>query len=173
VSGLLVGVAGFVDRVHIGHEVHDGQTASFRSRYDARALSAAASSRAARWETSPPPARGFSREDHYLSEGEWHVARRNTALGAGDMRAAWGENAILERFYAPVLDRLGRWSMEQRAGVELRIRGSARDSYISDAVPYPIYVVPRSMFWMVTVLISGAIIWISACGAGDSEPARV
>jgi VanZ family protein len=172
VSGLIVAVAGFVDRVHIGHEVDDGQTAVFRSRYDAQELTAAASNRAVRWQESPPPAGGFSREDHYLSEGGWHVGRRNTAVGVGDLRTALGENAILERFYGPVLDRLGRWSIEQRTEAET-LPGRARARYVSDAVPYPIYVVPRSLFWLVTLAISAAIIAISALARSSAAPAGV
>jgi VanZ family protein len=172
VSVLVIAGAGFVDRVHLGHEIRDGQTAVFRSRYDAHALTQAAANRTARWEASPPPVRGFSDEDHYLSEGEWHVARRNVAVRTGDWPAAWGENAILERFYAPVLDRSDRWSMEQRAAVEQSTPASAKGPYVSDAEPYPIYVVRRRIFWLVTILISAAIVWLAARAGGASEPAR-
>jgi VanZ family protein len=173
VSMLFVSVAGFVDRVHLGYEVDDGQTVVFRSRYDAPELTAAAMTRAARWDASPPPRRGFSREDHYLTEGEWHVARRNTAIGTGEWDAALGENVILERFYAPVLDRMGRLSIEQKAGIERHLGERGRGPYISDAVPYPIYVVRRSMFWLVAVLVSGAMIWFCARSGSASEPLRV
>jgi VanZ family protein len=63
-SGLIIAVAGFVDRVHLGYEVNDSQVGIFRSQYDARALAAAAASRPARWHASPPPVGGFRREDH-------------------------------------------------------------------------------------------------------------
>lgn len=172
-SILFVAGAGFVDRVHLGYEVHDGQAVVFRSRYDARELTAAAMNRPARWDASPPPRRGFSREDHYLTEGEWHVTRRNHAVGTGDWDAAWGENVILERFYAPVLDRLGRWSIEQKAAVERSFAGRTRDPYVSDAVPYPIYVVRRSMFWLLAGLISVAIVWACARAGNASDPLRV
>ena len=170
---LFVAGAGFVDRVHLGYEVHDGQAVVFRSRYDTRQLAAAAMNRAARWDASPPPRRGFSREDHYLTEGEWHVTRRNNAVGTGDWHAAWGENVILERFYAPVLDRLGRWSIEQKTTVERSLAARTRDPYVSDAVPYPIYVVRRSTFWLLAGLISGAIVWLCARAGNASEPLRL
>ena len=35
-SGLIIAVAGFVDRVHLGYEVNDGQVGVFRSQYDAQ-----------------------------------------------------------------------------------------------------------------------------------------
>ena len=54
-------IAGFVDRVHLGYEVTDEQTGTFRSGYDAGALSAAAADRASRWTDHPPPARGCAR----------------------------------------------------------------------------------------------------------------
>ena len=162
VSTLFVAVAGFVDRVHLGYEVREGQSVVFRSRYDAPALAAAAATRPARWEASPPAVRGFTHEDHYLSEGEWHVARRNSAIGTSDWSAALGEDAILERFYSPVLDRVGRLSPEQRTEMEKKFRGTAGGSYVSDAVPYPIYTVRRSRFWLVTLLITAAIVWLSA-----------
>lgn len=170
---LFIAGAGFVDRVHLGYEVHDGQTVVFRSRYDPPELAAAAMNRAARWDASPPPRRGFSLEDHYLSEGEFHVTRRNNAVGTGDWDAAWGENVILERFYTPVLDRLGRWSIEQKAGIERSLAGRARDPYVSDAVPYPIYVVRRSMFWLLVAFISGAIVFFCARTGNASEHLRV
>lgn len=173
VAILVIAVAGFVDRVHLGYEVHDGQAVVFRSRYDARDLAAAAMNRAARWDASPPPRRGFSREDHYLTEGEWHVTRRNDAVGTGDWDAAWGENVILERFYAPVLDRLGRWSIEQKAAVERSLAGRTRDPYVSDAVPYPIYVVQRPRFWLLAGLISSAIVWFCARAGSAAAPLRV
>jgi VanZ family protein len=173
VSLLLVAVAGFVDRVHLGYDVHDGEAVVFRSRYDARELAAAAMNRPARWAASAPPRRGFSREDHYLTEGEFHVTRRNNAVGTRDWDAAWGENVILERFYAPVLDRLGRWSIEQKAAVERSRAGRARSPYVSDAMPYPIYVVRRSMFWLLVGLISGAIVWFCALAGNASDPLRI
>jgi VanZ family protein len=162
ISALIVVVAGFVDRVHLGYEVQEGRSATFRSRYDARALAAAAANRPARWEASPPAVRGFTHEDHYLSEGEWHVARRNRAIGAGDWSAALGEDAILERFYSPVLDRLGHLSREQRTEIELNIPRTGGTPYVSDAVPYPIYTVRRSRFWSVTLLLTVGILWLFA-----------
>ena len=164
-TGLIIAVAGFIDRVHVGYEVNDGQVGIFRSQYNARALAAAAASRPARWNATPPPVGGFRREDHYLSEGLWHVQRRNLAVTAGDPWTAWNENAILERFYAPVLDRGGRWPAEQRLGIEQGVRGSTRRSYVSDAAPYPIYLVRRSIFWLATVLTGAVILWFAIAKA--------
>jgi hypothetical protein len=90
--------------------------------------------------------RRFSREDQYLSEGLWHVQRRNEAWQRGDVAAAWRENLILEKFFAPVLDAqtyasatLHRWPAEQRAEAASR---PAVDRHPSSRTDYrwPLYV---------------------------------
>ena len=135
--------------VHVGHDVHDGEIGAFRSRYTGAQLETLARDRAERWRSRPPLVlRRLSREDQYLTEGLWHVQRRNQALGAGDGAAAWRENRILERFYAPILetptyaDPSGhRWSVEQHAEAA-RLPGLDRAPAVSDAYPYPLYVWP-------------------------------
>ena len=160
-SVLVVVVAAFIHSVHVGHEISSSDTGVFRSRYDVTALEAASRNRPTRWHASPPPSKGFAREDHYLSEGLWHVQRRNLAITEGDVPAAWNENVILERFYAPVLDRGDRWSADQRAGVEQIAGSSSPTGYVSDAAPYAIYVVRPLVFWAVTVVLAAAIVSIS------------
>jgi hypothetical protein len=135
--------------VHVGHDVLDGEIGAFRSRYTGVQLEALARDRAERWRSRPPLVlRRLSREDQYLTEGLWHVQRRNQALSAGDGAAAWRENRILERFYAPILetptyaDPSGhRWSAEQRLEAARR-PGVDRALSVSDAYPYPLYVWP-------------------------------
>lgn len=155
VSVVILALAAFFDRVHLGHEISGGQSGTFRSRYDAPALETAAVGRPARWRAAPPPLRGFAREDHYLSEGLWHVQRRNDADSNGDQWTAWNENLILEQYYSPVLDRGTRWPMEQRVEMERRARGpgATRQTYVSSAQPYPIYVAPRWAVWTLTALL--------------------
>ena len=135
--------------VHVGHDVLDAEIGAFRSRYTAAELAVLARDRAERWRARPPLAqRRLSREDQYLTEGLWHVQRRNQAWSAGDVADAWRENRILEKFYAPLLevptyaDRQGhRWSAEQRAGVA-QWPGIDHAPSVSDAYPYPLYVWP-------------------------------
>ena len=134
--------------VHVGHDVNEADIGAFRSRYTATELSELARERSERWRARPPRRlRRLSREDQYLTEGLWHVQRRNEALSGGDLLEAWRENLILERFYAPVLDvptyanLLGHaWSSEQRLEVEAEAGGRAPAT--SDAYPYPLYVLP-------------------------------
>jgi VanZ family protein len=163
-ASLLLAVAAFVDRVHLGYEVTD-RVRTFRSQYDARGLEAAATDRMTRWAKTAPPTDGFAREDHYLSEGLWHVQRRTLAVTAGNWRAAWHENAILERFFVPVLNRGSAWSAEQKAAVEQRTGVTARGAYVSDAAPYPILLVQRPLFWTMTLLVGAAVVWF---GRGSS-----
>jgi hypothetical protein len=137
----------FAVTVHVGYEVRDPEIGTFVSRHTAAQLSALAQDRAARWRASPPVAiRRFSREDQYLSEGLWHVQRRNEAWQRGDVAAAWRENLILEKFFAPVLDAqtyasatLHRWPAEQRAEAASR---PAVDRHPSSRTDYrwPLYV---------------------------------
>ena len=161
-SGLILAFAGFVDRVHVGHEIRDGEAGVFRSRYTPQALAAAAVDRPGRWKVSPPPASGFRLEDHYLSEGQWHAQRRNIAIGTGDWWTALREDAILEHFFGPVLELNGRLSVEQRARFERNSQGPERALYVSSAAPYPIYVLSRPLFWMLTLLLTAAVAWLAS-----------
>ena len=139
----------FFQTVHVGHDVGDPEIGSFRSRYTATQLAGAARDRAERWPSRPPVAqRRLSREDHYLSEGLWHVGRRDQAWESGDMAMAWRENRILELFYAPILatptyaDAAGhRWPAAQRDQVAAAAAALSRP-HASDAYPYPLYVWP-------------------------------
>ena len=140
-------VAAFALTVHVAHEVGDPDIGTFVSRYSEAQLAAFAADRAGRWRTSPPvTVRRFSREDQYLSEGLWHVQRRNEAWEKGDLGAAWRENLILEKFFAPVLDARTyasetpqRWPAEQRAEAASR-PGIDRRPFASAEYRWPVYV---------------------------------
>lgn len=148
-AGALVSFAAFFYTVHVGHDVHDQEIGSFRSRYSAAELASAARDRAARWRETPPIVqRRLWREDHYLTEALWHVQQRNRAWTEGDATTAWRENRILERFYAPVLetptyaDPAGHgWAAAQRADAAARASGTMRP-ILSDAYAYPLYTWP-------------------------------
>ena len=146
-TATLILVAAFVFTVHIAREVRDPDIGTFVSRYTAAQLAGFATDRADRWRASPPVLiRRFSREDQYLSEGLWHVQRRNEAWGKGDIAAAWRENLILEKFFPPVLDARTyaseapqRWPAEQRAEAASR-PGIVRHPIASDEYRWPVYV---------------------------------
>ncbi len=161
-AATIVVLAAFVSIVHLGYTVHDGER-TFTSIYSAGDLDRLAADRTVRWRSDPPIVlQRFSQEDQYMSEGLWHVQRRNRAWDAGDAGTAVEENLILERFFAPVLDtpsfvsRTGhRWSPAHRAEAEARFkqRASSPPSFVSDANTYPIFTWSRSVFWMVVAAL--------------------
>ena len=156
-SAVVVAGAIFVDTLHLGYDIRTPDAGAFRSTFPEQALRAAAADRVEQWRRQPPvTAPGIAREDHYLSEGRWHVQRRNEAWSAGDPWPAWNENLILERFYAPVLDLGSRWPPEQRADAAAQVAGRS-DTYVSDAQPYAIVTLPRLQFWL---MIAGIVLVI-------------
>ncbi len=177
--------ATFVYAVHLGVEIRDPDAGRFRSRYDAATLVRTGPDRLAVWKDQPPieRPRSRSREDQYMSEGLLHVHERNRRWEAGDMAAAWSENLILEKYYAPVLDtpsyisRTGhRWPAEQRVDAEQRL-GSARSavgSYASRADVaegrHFIRTWSLTVFWVVVLLVASII--LSGCFVFDPGRAR-
>jgi hypothetical protein len=167
-SFVIVSGACFFQTVHFGYAVEDGGNV-FMSRFSMSDLEDAARDRVERWRRSPPVTwRRLSREDQYLSEAAWHVQRRNELAGDGEYVAAFRENQILERFFAPVLDTItfavpevSRWPADQKADMASRAQPDTR-RYVSDAAPYPIYTWRPDVFW---VLISLFIVaaWL-VCG---------
>lgn len=168
--------AAFFHVVHIGFEIDDGATI-FRSRFSADALAAARRDREERWRKEPPlEFHRWSREDQYLSEGLWHVQRRNETVSAGDLVAAWRENLIVERFFTPVLDTHTyaspegtRWPAEQRVDMFTRGGGDAR-VYVSDANPYPIYTWSIAAFWIAIAV--AAVLAVVCCRALERRGER-
>lgn len=140
----------FFQSVHVGYEIGDPEIGVFRSRYTASALASAARDRTERWRGAPPVfQRLIWREDQYLTEGLWHVQRRNQAWAAHDLATAWRENRILEKFYAPVLetptyaDAKGhRWPAAQREAAAAHA-GAGRGHF---TYRYPLYIWPLTSF---------------------------
>ena len=162
VAATVLAGAGFLDLVHLGHEVRDPEAGAFVSRYSAEALAALASDRAARWRIDPPrePMPLVSREDHYLTEARFHVQWRNEAVSRGDRWSAWKENQILERYYGPALasgHRDWQWPAAQRSAIA---EVSAFDTrpYVSEAYPFPIYAWNPAWFWVATLGVV-AVVW--------------
>ena len=165
----VLALAVFVHIVHLGYDIRDQEVGVFKSRYSNSAFPAIGAVKRAEWHMHPPPLtlQRVSREDQYMTEGVTHVQRRNELLAANDVKGAWMENLILEKYFAPVLDtpsyvsRTGhRWSEEQRAAVELRAAGSD-PAYVSTANPYPIFAWSRRLFWLVSGAAAIAV-WVAA-----------
>ena len=162
----LVAVAVFVHIVHIGHVIVDPAIGRFTTRFSAERLEALQAERAARWAAAPPSRTvvRLSREDQYLTEGMEHVRERNDRWAAGDIRAAWFENGILERYYAPVLDTPTHegsghaWPEAQRADAAARAGAAATAAdFVSAAYPYRIVPWSKPLFWAVISVVAGLI----------------
>jgi len=172
----------FVYSVHLGVETSDPEAGRFRSRYDAATLISIGQERLVLWKDHPPieRPRSRSREDQYMSEGLLHVQERNRRWEAGDVRAAWSENLILEKYFAPVLDtpsyisRTGhRWPPGHRAdaGQRLAALPPAQGSYESraDAAEgrHFIRTWSRVVFWIVVALVVVGV--LTACFTRDAN----
>src|SRR5262245_24042852 len=164
-STTILALALFVRIVHLGYDIRDPEVGMFKSRYSMSALPALADARRAEWRMHPPPLvlHRVSREDQYMTEGVTHVQRRNELLAANEVKGAWIENLILEKYYAPVLDtpsyisRTGhRWSAEQRASVNSRAAGSD-PAYVSTANPYPIVAWSSGLLWLASITAAAAV----------------
>jgi hypothetical protein len=178
-AAFVIAFAAFFHAVHLGYDVSDDEIGTFKSRYSKPALEATAAAKLKEWRAHSPSLvlRRVSREDQYMTEGVTHVQERNEQIAANDLAAAWRENRILEKYYAPVLDTPSyvsatghRWSAEQRADVASRMAAS-QTPYISAANPYPIYTWRRSLLWGIAVAIAVSI--LTACAMLDrrSPPA--
>jgi hypothetical protein len=89
--------------------------------------------------------------------------------GEGNIMASRHENLILEEYYAPVLDTPSyvsatglRWPLEQRADAESRI-GPGFMIYVSDALPSPIFIWPKWVFWSIVAVV--VLVMLRAAGA--------
>ncbi|HET9706104.1 MAG TPA: VanZ family protein [Vicinamibacterales bacterium] len=156
--------AGFVDSVHLGHQIDVPGVGRFLSRYSLDELETLQKDRNVRWQAQPPIGISrLSREDQYLDEAIWHVRERNRLWAAADATGAWHENLILERFFVPVLDRPTyvspsgtRWPPDHRADAAARATPSV--SYVSAAEAQPLMTWPRAGFWAVVIaLVTGIL----------------
>ena len=159
---LVLVFAGFFQSVRLGYGIA-AEGWSFRSAYTSARLDELMAERAARWRnTFVDRPKRLSAEDQYMTEGLWHVQRRNLAWAAGDVVAAWRENEILERYFSPVLDtpsyvsKTGhRWNAEHRAKAQRRFMDAhSLVPYVSDAHPSEIYVWPKRVYWGVVGIIA-------------------
>lgn len=166
---LVLAGAAFFDAAHLGHEIRDPRAGVFLSWHSPEELVRAAEERARSWSREGlPTRRPLAREDAYLSEAGWHAKVRNDALAAGDLRRAWRENRILERWYRPYMDVRGRWPADQRAAVKADLAATdpaalgPSPGYRSPAlegrvVPAP----PRALLWTVAVALAGGLAGIA------------
>ncbi|MBQ00773.1 MAG: hypothetical protein CL477_08820 [Acidobacteria bacterium] len=162
-----VSFAVFLQCAHLGYELDDPEVGRFRSFFTFERLSALSEDRARRWRLDPPTRLApFSLQDHYLVEAAAHVQRRNEAYAAGQFRDAWRENALLETYYAPLLDQQSigsgdphRWPPSQRDEVESRGADAADGTYLSPVYSDRVWVTPtRRVLWMTVVGLVGMLV---------------
>ena len=154
----VVALGAFMQIVHFGDLVQDDEIGTFRSRYSADALLLQSADRVTAWRLAPPPMtlHRFSREDQYLAEALWHVRARNEAW-ANDVGRAWGENRVLEKYFAPVLavrsyltPDVVKWPEAQRADAQARVAKAPRTPFVSQADPAGFVLLwSRPAFWAV------------------------
>ena len=155
-AATVLALGAFLLVVHLGYTIDDGEGGRFRSRHTADELAAASRDRLQRWkEGALPPAPTLSREDQYLTEGLWHVQARNEAW-TSDVDTAWGENLILEKYFAPVLRAGLAWPAAQRADAAARRRVDPGRRFASHAERYPILTWNKPLF---VALVAG----LAAC----------
>ena len=143
VAAAIIVLAAFIWTVHVGYVITDPAIGEFRSRYSTSQLLSLSAERTARWAIAPPLVRHtLAREDQYRSEGEAHVRSRNEAWERTEVSRAWGENLILEKYFAAVLDTPShisptghRWHPDHRADAERRLQalGSNAPTFVSIA----------------------------------------
>lgn len=181
-AAAVIALAAFLHVVHLGYSIDDPEIGSFTSRYAPDALPILQARKSEQWRTDPPPLklRRLSREDQYLSEGLAHVRWRNQEWGAGNFRAAWNENLILEKYFAPVLDTPTyegaaghRWPAAQRADAEARIsRSPSSERYVSGAYPYRILTWSKPVFWAAAGTIAAALLLVTSLAASRPRAAK-
>jgi hypothetical protein len=159
--------AGFINSVHVGHEVSAEGIGRFKSHHTIAELDALQRDRNARWAAEPPIGiRRLSREDQYLDEALWHVRERNRLWDEGNVTGAWHENLILERFFVPVLDRPTyvspegtRWPPAHRADAESR-RQPLPAPFVSVAEPRVILPWNKTQYWLIVGIAVAALITV-------------
>jgi hypothetical protein len=157
---VIVALGWFFDCAHLGHELHDHETGTFRSYFTRDELLALQRQRGEEWRRDPPRRLNIiGMEDFYMTEAGWRVQERNRAHDRGDFAAAWKENRTLEKYYAPFLDlasfmtgKTHRWPAEQRLNVEALARERPDAPYVSRAGEDRIVTsIDRRMFWLAVI----------------------
>ncbi len=159
-ASLVCALSVFVQSVHLGHWIEDLEVGRFESRYTRERLIQLAGERVSSWQRAAPlPEALFAREDQYLGEALRHVRQRNRAWDT-DVSAAWRENRILEKYYAPALDLRPvpsapgfRWPPAQRA--DAAGRAGPAIGAVSDAMGLPVYKWSPLVFWMLALTLMG------------------
>jgi len=182
-AAALIVAAAFIHLAHLGYRIEDPEIGRFRSYFSREELASASRDRAARWAERPlgPPGifAALEREDWFRTEAGMRVQHRNAALERGDVYQAWKENLILERYYQPFLDQLGRDGHPFRLPAEARRSldeaRPRRDPYLYDSpvgrVPHRIWLWPsKLLLWIVASTLAIAVLVAPAALGARHEP---
>ena len=117
---LLLGL--FIDTAHLGYKIDDPEVGQFHSWRNQAQLAQAAADRAKAWDVPEPPTGQeiWGLQDTYMEEASRHTQHRQESMRDGRLTMAWHANAILERYYAPYLDK------RLPSGASHRLRPHAR-----------------------------------------------
>ena len=162
-----VSFAGFFHCAHLGYALEDPAIGRFRSFFTFEQLAEIATDRAERWRRDPPLSlEPFAIQDHYLVEAASHVQHRNESYASGRFRDSWLENAILERYYAPLLDQRSmgngdphRWPQAQRDEVESSGAGATNGVYVSPVYMGRVFVSPTKLgLWTLVAAVACSLL---------------
>lgn len=179
---VVLAIAAFFHTVHLGYEIRDDEIGTFRSRYTAPQLAELAADRTVQWASNPPPLVNprLAREDQYLTEAMEHAMWRNKRWDAGDIPAAWYENRILEKYYAPALKTASyhaktgfAWPDEQRANADqatMSVRAATPGQYVSLSNLSPVFTWSKVVFWLAAGVLA-IVILVTTMAIDRQRPA--
>lgn len=163
---LTLAFGAFVSVAHLGYLIVDPEVGSFRSWSSAESLRAKARDRAIRWRTKAPTGQELCCvQDYFLTEASRHNEHRMERFRAGDAVAAWHANNILEKYYAPYLDKPlppnGRLPRNEIDSEILARAGAERDpaGYRSPVLAQRIWTRPGKPVWNGTTLALTLMLW--------------
>ncbi|RMH20134.1 MAG: VanZ family protein [Acidobacteria bacterium] len=165
---VLLNAGFFVYAAHLGYEIYDPQIGRFRSWHTADQLRALAAERAVAWDVPQPPTGRelCCKQDYYLTEAARHHQHRNESFRAGLYVLAWHADQILQRYYAPYLDKRQANGRTPRARPDMRReldRAAARadpSTYYSPVLRDRIFVRPSKAVFLALLLPACAGLWL-------------
>lgn len=171
-------IGGFIAVAHLGYEIDDPEAGRFRSWHSPAELRAAAAERAVRWNVPDPPTGQeiWALQDPYLEEAARHAQHRNESLMSGNLVLAWHANRILERYYAPYLDkplpngRTQRLAAPARAQLAAAAAASDPQRYVSPVLRERIWIRPRKTPFLLAVAAVAAALGLLPSLLGRLRP---
>ncbi len=165
---LLLGV--FIDTAHLGFVIDDPNIGRFRSWHSAEQLQRTATDRTQTWNVPNPPTGQeiFGIQDAYMEEAARHTQHRQESMRDGRLVMAWHANTILERYYAPYLDKRlpkgGTHRLPPRARARLESEGAPRThpaGYESPVLRGRIWTRPPKKVFRAALALTVLALWMA------------